>query len=93
MSAHYTRPRILRNDVRCQLVLDPCDLVFQAQFSGFQAAVGQLIGAAEFNEGLNRFVQIAVFLTQHLKLDAQNLFVGHFNGGGHAGEFTCESVT
>lgn len=71
------------DDVGDQLILDPDNLVFQRQFLLFQAAQGQRIGAGGILQGMDRVVEVAVFLPQYAKADSQHFFDIQLGGRIH----------
>ena len=61
-----------RNDIGDKLILDLEDLILEREFLLFQAAQGQRIGAGGGLQGVDRVIQIAVFLPQHVQADPQH---------------------
>lgn len=71
------------NDVWCQFVLDPGDLVLQRQLLLFQAPQLQLIGHAAFFQCVYGGVQISVFGAKDFKFHTKHLFGLHLFGVAH----------
>ncbi len=74
-----------RNDVWGEFVIEYRNLIFEVEFLFFQPPQAKLIGAPAFLQGVDSFIQIAMFAKQHSKLNAQNFPVVHFSSNSHVG--------
>ena len=71
--------RALSDDIRRDLIFDEGDAIAQLQLAFLHPLQAQQIGGRRLMEGINRRVEIAVFLLQPCKLGLQLalIFVGH----------------
>jgi hypothetical protein len=69
----------LGNDVRCDLVFDEGDAIAQLQLAFFQALQPQQVRRGRLMQGIDRSIQIAVFLLEARELRGEFafFFVGH----------------
>jgi hypothetical protein len=81
---HMVRDGIaLSDDIRNQLIFDPCDLIFQCQFLLFQPSQGQRVRPPCGFQDMHGFVQVAMLTPQNLQPDTEHFFEIQFRGRVH----------